>query len=609
MSQVKLRTKGKNPGRGGRMDQVVLQKTVLAAFKLRCCDLEKRCGITHGMAVKMRAKIRCLHLYETQVAAMTPNELYALWYKRALTKVKTSPDGSILRQRYLEPDYKALQKAFIATSQHDGSRHERKIKKTKQMVLEEVYFTKENQERAEREGLAMYSLSNALYRWRKYASSIRRPTFRRSYQAAQRCEADFTGVKAPYLDAGGQERLADCLVMVLPASRMVYAEVIPGQDKDSVFPALCRGFKSFGGVTDYLVVDNFKAAVNHGSGYGGVLNEAMISFARFFNIDIQTARTYAGVDKGCVEAHVKIVQRYVLSEVNRRHKVRPFRSIGELNSFIKPLVEQINLRQVREVGVSRLELFKEERQYLHRPISWDFKLGSVFTQTVPQTGQITVDGHRYAVPTKWIGIKINVETEPDRIRFYHLDALIASYPKQDNLRWLSTQDGFTPQEYLSMEMFYLPQGPFLLQWAGHIGEECLKWCKETLNAKIEKAQCYRRIVKVLSLPQALVERYRTLECLIKRLNGSNLYPVSAGEIVRAWKGLTEMPQGMIKDGVYSEENHRKACLDVLYGKCPHLLWPANPDIKLTDSRDYLNGVAAWKRQYGKIAAALNGGKE
>ena len=77
MSQVKLRTKGKNPGRGGRMDQVILQKTVLAAFKLRCCDLEKRCGITHGMAVKMRAKIRSLHLTEEQVSAMTPNELYA----------------------------------------------------------------------------------------------------------------------------------------------------------------------------------------------------------------------------------------------------------------------------------------------------------------------------------------------------------------------------------------------------------------------------------------------------------------------------------------------------------------------------------------------------
>lgn len=326
-------------------------------------------------------------------------------------------------------------------------------------------------------------------------------------------------------------------------------------------------------------------------------------------MDIQTARTYAGVDKGCVEAYVKIVQRYALGEVNRRHKERPFRSIGELNSFIKPLVEQINLRRVREEGVSRLELFKEERQHLQSPVSWDFKLGTVFTQTVPQTGQITVDGHRYAVPAKWIGLSINVETEPDRIRFYHLDALIASYPKQDNLRWLSTQDGFTPQEYLSMEMFYLPQGPFLLQWAGHIGEECLNWCKATINAKIEKAQCYRRVVKVLSLPQALVERYPTLESLIKRLNGSNLYPLSAGEIVRAWQGLTGLPQGLIKDGIYSAENHRKACLDVMYGKCRHLLWPASPDIKLTDSRDYLNGVAAWKRQYGKIAAALNGGKE
>ena len=298
-----------------------------------------------------------------------------------------------------------------------------------------------------------------------------------------------------------------------------------------------------------------------------------------------------------------------MGAVNRRHKESPFRSISELNAFIKPLVEQINLRRVRELGVSRQELFKEERQYLHRPISWDFKLGTVFTQTVPQTGQITVDGHRYAVPAKWIGLKVNVETEPDRIRFYHLDALIASYPKQDNLRWLSTQDGFTPQEYLSMEIFHVPQGPFLLQWAGHIGNSCLEWCKTALNAKIEKAQCYRRIVKVLSLPQALVERYNVLDGLIKRLITVKLLPVSAGEIVKEWKGLTELPQGVTQDGVYSEKNHRKACLNVLYGKCEHLLWPGSPSIKLNDSRDYLNGVAAWKRQYGTIAAALNGGKE
>ena len=127
------------------MDQVVLQKTVIAAFTLRCCDLEKRCGITHGMAVKMRAKIRSLHLTEEQVSAMTPNELYALWYKRTLTKVTQNSNGNIVRQNYLEPDYQALQRAFVATSQHDGSRHERKIKKTKTMVLEEVYFNKENQ--------------------------------------------------------------------------------------------------------------------------------------------------------------------------------------------------------------------------------------------------------------------------------------------------------------------------------------------------------------------------------------------------------------------------------------------------------------------------------
>ena len=64
------------------MDQVILQKNCpRGILKLRCCDFgKKRCGITHGMAVKMRAKIRSLHLTEEQVSAMTPNELYALWY-------------------------------------------------------------------------------------------------------------------------------------------------------------------------------------------------------------------------------------------------------------------------------------------------------------------------------------------------------------------------------------------------------------------------------------------------------------------------------------------------------------------------------------------------
>ena len=80
------------------------------------------------------------------------------------------------------------------------------------MFLEEVYFTKENQEYAECESLVLYSLSNALYRRRKSAKTIRCPSFRRSYREVGRYYVDFTEVKTPYLDAVGQECLSDCLV-------------------------------------------------------------------------------------------------------------------------------------------------------------------------------------------------------------------------------------------------------------------------------------------------------------------------------------------------------------------------------------------------------------
>ncbi|WP_286035709.1 hypothetical protein [Succinatimonas hippei] len=51
------------------------------------------------MAVKMRDKIRNLHLTEEQVTAMTPNELYALWCKRTLTKITQNSNGNIVHQK------------------------------------------------------------------------------------------------------------------------------------------------------------------------------------------------------------------------------------------------------------------------------------------------------------------------------------------------------------------------------------------------------------------------------------------------------------------------------------------------------------------------------
>ena len=95
-----------------------------------------------------------------------------------------------------------------------------------------------------------------------------------------------------------------------------------------------------------------------------------------------------------------------------------YSSVSEVNKALQPLIESINNHEVRALKLSRKELFAQERKLLRVPESWDYSDTESYVQTVPSNGVIELGKHQYALPPKWIGNSIVVETYPKVVRFY-----------------------------------------------------------------------------------------------------------------------------------------------------------------------------------------------
>lgn len=75
---------------------------------------------------------------------------------------------------------------------------------------------------------------------------------------------------------------------------MCYVEAIPDQSTASSIQAIVNGFKFFGGVTDNLSIDNFKAAVKKAGVYGGELTESFKMLQQFLGTYILTMKVRRG---------------------------------------------------------------------------------------------------------------------------------------------------------------------------------------------------------------------------------------------------------------------------------------------------------------------------
>jgi transposase len=142
---------------------------------------------------------------------------------------------------------------------------------------------------------------------------------------------------------------------VLGASNYTFAEARWSEGLPDWIGLHVNAFAAIGGVPKAIVCDNLKAGVTATCRYEPGVNRTYQELAEHCDTAILPTRVRKPRDKAKVEVAVQIVQRFVLARLRNR---RLF-SLHELNAAIREAVADVNAKIMRELGVSRDELFAE----------------------------------------------------------------------------------------------------------------------------------------------------------------------------------------------------------------------------------------------------------
>ncbi len=492
--------------------------------------------LKHGAAQRLKIKIKQLELTIDQVLEMNPTELQE-FFKQKGNK------GRIAQQtQYLQPDFEVMYSVYMKSKKHNSfSTSATKLELNLQVIYEDYYDTEENRSRAQQEGKRIYSLTHFRKLWAEYNQTKVTPTFRKPTYPGHQSEFDFCGVTLPCTDG----TKATFAVLVLNHSRMCYVEAIPDQSTASSIQAIVNGFKFFGGVTDNLSIDNFKAAVKKAGTYGGELTDSFKMLQQFLGTYIMTMKIRRGNLKGCVERHVYIVTHTLLARMHHRiTEGQPFASLKEMNDWLQKNLYRINQHRIHGLKTTREELFEIERKELRPVNDWNFSISQISTMTVPNTARIVWKTHQYSLPIDFIGHLIQMELKPETVTFYEGGRLICSYKRLDGVKGVSTKNGYIPNTQLFAEVLLAVPNVMLFEWAQAIGPHTLERIKGLLSGKpnIDRS---RRAIKILELCNGYPAWYTPFDEFLGGLKSEG----SISKISDKWKEVKK-PDTNVKDGTY-----------------------------------------------------------
>ena len=563
----KNKSKSRNPGKGRHMEAEALKQIILYSFEHRSCEIERNLKVSHGVAVRVYAKVKKLGLSKDKVEELTPDELSTLWYKR---RAYVNFQGKKLE--YMEPDFDAMQAEYIASKKHNGSRTAIKVEQTHRNIVRDIYLSEENTKEAKTAGKQLYSESHVLRMWREKEKTIS-PVFRKASPMGYAAELDFTGIVVPYT-VNGEQRNATLMVMVLPASRMTLVYAIESQRNEHVCPAIAEAFKEYGALPQVLVVDNFKGAVSTADIYGGEINPKMQALGHYFGLEIQPCRPLSPKDKGTVERTVRIINKLAGARLaSEIRKGREFHSLDEIQAYIKPLVEQLNNSRVRGFSQTRRELFEQEKKFMRKVTCWDYQYPeNLIEQKVPDTAIFEYCGHQYALPAKWCGQMVEVEVLTDTIKFYSNGSFITMYRRLDGKTGLSTKENYTPINHMVTNSYELEGVESLFRyWADNIGPDVKRLITRVQGCRSSRLVKNHICYGILNLPEANKADYEAYNnCVLKCLNTHSSLP-SHSVIRREWN-KTEHSNSIELDRVFNSKNYLQICFSYMYGRTERLEW-------------------------------------
>lgn len=210
----------------------------------------------------------------------------------------------------------------------------------------------------------------------------------------------------------GQHRRPYLFVMTLKYSAKSFRKVVWKTSQEVWARLHEEAWRSFGGCTQYVVLDNLREGVLHPDIYEPELNLIYREMLRHYGVVADPCRVGDPDRKGTVENAVQHTQGTAL-------KGRKFESIEEQNAWLAHWEERwaaprIHGRKKRQV----LEMFREEQPHL-RPLPLEgFRYFKPGTRMVDDAGLIQVEGVYYAALPARLHTRVQVRIYTTEIEIY-----------------------------------------------------------------------------------------------------------------------------------------------------------------------------------------------
>ena len=135
-----------------------------------------------------------------------------------------------------------------------------------------------------------------------------------------------------------------------------------------------------------------------------------------YSIGILPARPRKPKDKAKVEAGVRFAQSYILGRLRRQ----TFFSLAECNEAIALVIQRMNERPMRKLGVSRREPFEKiERAALKDLPGEDWEFAEWRRERVNLDYHIEVHDFLYSVPHALIRCEVDVRVTARTVEIFH----------------------------------------------------------------------------------------------------------------------------------------------------------------------------------------------
>jgi transposase len=239
-----------------------------------------------------------------------------------------------------------------------------------------------------------YEYSQFCELYRRWAGHLN-VTMRQTHKAGEKLFVDFSGDGISVVDARtGECRMAKLFVAVLGASNYTYVEAVYSEDLPTWIGCHVNAFAFFGCVPEIVVPDNLKSGVKRPDYYDPDINRTYADMAQHYKVAVIPARVRKPRDKAKVEQGVLLAERWIIAAL--RH--RDFATLAEVNTAIRPLLERMNDKPMRQVKRSRRDLFQTVDKPAMRALPpTAFTVSTWKKASVNMDYHVEFDSHYYSV--------------------------------------------------------------------------------------------------------------------------------------------------------------------------------------------------------------------